>query len=99
MKLRKAIVWLLELPPTWSVAAAILLGILAFALMRQGVVPSSARNASWLILVSVIAIPIFGGYLWRNESSTFGRGVGAALVLTMLTSALAVVISPWLPSL
>jgi len=99
MKLRKVCVWLLELSPTWSVAAAVLLGILAFILMRQGVVPSSTRNASWLILVSVIAMPVFGGYLWRSESSTFGRAVGAALVFAMLTSALAVVISPWLPSL
>ena len=44
-------------------------------------------------------MPVFGGYLWRNEPSTFGRAVDAALVLTMLASAFAVLISPWLPSL
>jgi hypothetical protein len=99
MKLQKVFTRILDVPPIWPVATAVWLGILAFALMRLGVVPSAARDASWLVLVSVIAMPIFGGHLWAHESSTCGRAVGAALVLTMLAAALAVLFSPWLPSL
>ena len=75
---------LLETSPRWAVVIAIALGITAFELIRRGIV---AGTVSWLVLLGVVVLPIFGGYVWKNDSSTLGRTAGLALVLLVGGSA------------
>jgi hypothetical protein len=77
---------ILSASPVWPVVSAEAVGVTYFVLLQKGLAP--VFHSPVLFLVGVTVMPLFGGYLWHTESSNFGRGVGALLVLTFLVAGL-----------